>query len=281
MRELVDPPALREQTHGLVSDANKPSYSGNLWENGISFTPDGCSAVFGHVWGCPSEDLSDTQQCIPAADFGPILLETALEWSTLDMGANPRKRVSDALEFGTSAALERILSMGLTDDAGPIVKAPLSQAISLADISGKLIATSVLGHPTFKALVPTPNPKTTSDKKNFALLEAKLLDASDHTGSAGTILINPVDLVEAYDLCEGKDGKLWSKLTGSQVIVGNFVPGVAYGVIGEVDLYLGEIDVIETVTQRNNSWVGRAQRSAIVAFNTCAVFGQTMSGLTP
>lgn len=281
MRELVEPSALRQAAHGLVSDA-KPGADANdnRWENGITFTPQGCGVVFGHIWGCPAEDKSDFQGCAPAADFSPILLETGLEWSTLDMKADPKRLVTETLELGTSSALERILAMGLTDDAGPIVKTALSQSISVADISGKIIATGV-NHPNFKALVATPNAKTASDAKNFALLEAKLLDASDHTGSAGTIFMSPTDAYMVHDLFVEVDGRLYSKLTGSQIIIGNFLPGTAYGVMGDVELYLSDVDVYTTVDRKTNSWYGRAERKAIVKFNTCAVFGQGMSGLTP
>lgn len=275
MNEIVAPPALMQPAHGLVAEANRPSVTGNAWENGITFTPQGCSSVFGFSWGCPAEEKSEFQECVASAEFSPILLETSLMWSTLDMGADPKSRVEAALELGTSAALERIITAGMSDDAGPIIVTAVSQTLSVAKISGKVIGTA---HPDFATLVQAPNASTGNDARNLGTLEAKLLDASDHTGSAGTILLSPVDAAGVYDLLVERDGKLYTKLTGSQVIIGNFVPGVAYAVVGEIDLYLSDIIVNETTIRGTNEWIGQAERLAIVAFNTCAVFGQSMAG---
>lgn len=274
MNEIVAPPALMHQAHCLVSDANRPQVTGNAWENGITFTPQGCASVFGFSWGCPAELKSEFQDCVAPAEFSPILLETSLTWSTLDMGADPQSRLKETLEFGTSAALERILCMGLSDDVGPIVVTAVSQTLSTADISGKIIGTA---HPDLQTLVAAPAADTGLASRNLGRLEAKLIDASDHVGSAGTILVSPVDAAGIYDLLTERDGKLYTKLTGSKVIIGNFLPGVMYGVVGEIDLYLSDVIVNETVTRGTNEWIGQAERLAIVAFNTCAVFGQTVA----
>lgn len=275
MNEIVSPPRLMQPAHGLVSDANRPDVSDNRWENGISFTTRGCEVVYGFTWGCPAELKSEPQTCAPPSVFSPIVLETSLEWSTLDMAADPKSIVMDTLEFGTSSTLERILSNGINDVAGAITKTALSQSTSTGQIQGRLVGTGV-PHPNFLALVPAPNAAAANAVQSVGTLEAKLLDASDHTGSAGTIFLSVLDAVKAYDLLVADEGKLYTKITGSQVIVGNFVPGVAYGVVGQVDLYLSDIEVRETVVRQTNTWLGQAERLAIVAFNTCAVFGQTV-----
>jgi hypothetical protein len=276
MNEIVAPPALMHQAHGLVSDANRPQTSGNAWENGVTFTPQGCASLFGFTWGCPAELKSEFQDCVAPAEFVPILLETSLKWSALDMGADPLSRLKDTIEYGTSAALERILCMGVSDDVGAITVNTLSQTLSTAAIEGRIIGTDT--HYDLQTLVAAPAADTGVDSRNLGTLEAKLLDASDHVGSAGTILMSPVDAAGIYDLLTERDGKLYTKLTGSQVIIGNFVPGVIYGVVGQVDLYLSDVIVNETVDRSTNEWIGQAERLAIVAFNTCAVFGQTMAG---
>ena len=78
-------------------------------------------------------------------------------------------------------------------------------------------------------------------------MEAKLLDAGDHVGGAGTLYMNPVLATDAWGILDQTDGGLRTKTTGSKVVIGNFEHDVVYGHPGEVDVYLGDINISEVM----------------------------------
>lgn len=106
------------------------------------------------------------------------------------------------------------------------------------------------------------------------MIESKLIDTSDHTGGGGTLLMTPYSVATSGNGALRYDnGKFVTVATGSKVVVGNFAPlKTVFGVIGEIDVYLGEVQVIEAYLREKNEWVGRAERRAIAVWNTCGVY---------
>lgn len=122
MRQLVTAPSLRKAANGLVDVANTITFTEHD-EDGVTFTPVGCQAVFGHVPTCPAEDKAPFYDCPPPVVANAYLLEVGLSWSLPDMGANPKAILTEAFDIATSPVLERLTSSGITDVAGgsPIV----------------------------------------------------------------------------------------------------------------------------------------------------------------
>jgi hypothetical protein len=275
-RALVSAPALRPAKNGLLDVANVIDPGDERWENGIAFTPRGCQAIFGHVANCPSDEKSPFWDCSPPFEAAAYLLEVGLQWSLVDLGADPKAILSQAMDVGTSAVLERLAWMGVAPVATgtPIVLPAMSGAIATGGIVGRDMA------PPAGALPSGPQPTlvtsalaltdvATNPAHAIGLLEAKFLDASDHIGGGGTIFMSPSVAVRALGAFD--PDRMITKATESQVVIGNFPPDQIIGVVGEVDVYLSDTFVIEAHEREFNEWVGRAERRAAVAWN-CAVF---------
>jgi len=216
------------------------------------------------------------------------LLEVGLVWSMLDMAADPKAMLEEALEIGTSSVLERLSWMGVADVAGgtPITLPVRAGTITTTGIVGRVMG-GATAPPTLAATALDTGYTGTTIPGAIGAVEAKLLDAGDHTGGAGTLFMSPVIAAQAEMALREDGGHLVTRATGSQVIVGNFPTDKVIGVIGDVDVYLGPIFVIEAdktagmtaavapVTPgayRTNEWVGRAERRAIAVWNSCGVF---------
>ena len=105
MRSVVSAPSLRKAANGLVEVGNRIDVGDERWEDGVTFTPKGCQAIFGHVPTCPSEYKSPTFGCVPVVVSNAYLLEVGLEWQVVDLAADPKGMLEEAMEFGTSAVL--------------------------------------------------------------------------------------------------------------------------------------------------------------------------------
>lgn len=257
MRLPVEAPALRPATHNLVASVS-PQTDGR-WDDGVSFNPRGCQKVYGYAPACPSENKSAYQEC-SLIHFDPWLLEVGLSWATGDLGANPKQRAAEALEVGTSSALEYLTAAGTGVTGG---------------VSGSVMAGGV--EPLNFADVGTTGATVADARTAFGLVEAHLLSAADHIGGAGTIFVSPADAVALTALVVERDGKLYSVNTGALLIVGNVPAGKIWGVSGDVDLYLSDIEVYEAFDRAKNDYVVRAERFGLVTWN-CTPYGV---GVTP
>lgn len=279
MRAIVEAPDLRRASHGLVETAARGDSAGR-WENGVTFTPHGCHVVFGHVPGCPGESKSDFQEC-SLVEADAWLLETGLVWATGDLEANPKEIVRETLDIGTSSVLERLTEAGIVDTAA-------GSAITAPDPVATVVAGGIIGRLMDGATMPPTLAGTAViDAGPYAALdaagrvEAKLLDASDHVGSAGTLLMSPVHAVHLQAIiAEDGNGRLYTTTTGSTVIVGNFEPGTIWGVVGDVDVYLSDIEVYEAYDRAANEYAVRAERYALAVWN-CNAFGAGVGAGNP
>jgi len=274
MRVPVDAPPLRRARHGLVDSV--PTYTDGRWENGVAFTPRGCNVVFGHAPGCPAESKSDFQEC-RLIESDPWLLETGLVWTTIDLMADPKGRVYESLDFGTSSVLERLMAVGIADvaEGTPIVPPAPTAVISVGGIQGRLMSGAVPPRTFLTSAEVDPGPY--SPHEALGRVEAKMLDASDHVGQGGVIFMSPVHAVELTQVFdENEDGVLVTETTGSIVVVGNFPIGTIWGVPGEVHVYLGDIDVFQSFERTTNEIALRAERYALVCWN-CDAFGAGVS----
>ena len=64
-----------------------------------------------------------------------------------------------------------------------------------------------------------------------------------------------------------------TRATGSRVVIGNF-GNTIYGHLGEVDVYLGPIDVYEHHDRTTNEYIVQGERLAMAVWNTCGVVKQ-------
>ena len=106
MRTNVNAPGLMRQRNGLLGVATVVETGDSRWEDGISFTPRGCSVIFGHDTKCwfPRGNKL-IQDCPPVAQFYPYVLEATLGWHTADLSAGPKDILTQAFDYGTSAVL--------------------------------------------------------------------------------------------------------------------------------------------------------------------------------
>jgi hypothetical protein len=274
MRQLVTAPSLRKAANGLVEVANTITFAEHD-EDGVTFTPFGCPAVFGHVPTCPAEDKSPFYDCPPPVAANSYLLEVGLSWSLVDMGANPKAILAEAFDIATSPVLERLTSSGIADVAGgsPIVLPPGAGAVGTGGIRGRIQGTAVAPPTLATALDVGGTP--TNAAAAIGMIETKLVDTSDHSGGGGTLMMTPYAVATSGNgaLRYDTQGHFVTVATGSKVVVGNFSPlKTVFGVIGEVDVYLGEVQILEAYERSKNEWVGRAERRAIAVWNTCGVY---------
>ena len=144
-------------------------------------------------------------------------------------------------------------------------------AVGTGGIRGRVQGTSVAPPNLSTALDVGGTPANSSAA--IGMVETKLLDTSDHTGGGGTLLMSPFAAATAGEGLRQDDGHLVTRATGSPVVVGNIAPlKTVFGVIGDIDVYLGEILVLKAYERSKNEWVGRAERRAIAVWNTCGVY---------
>lgn len=278
MLHLVKAPALRAAKNGLVEVGNRIDVGDDKWEDGVTFTPVGCQTIFAHAPWCPSEDKSPFHDCPPVFSARAWLLEVGLQWSLMDMGADPKDILTEAFEIGTSPVLERLTWEGIADvaPATPITLPTRAGTIATGGVVGRVMAGGQ-APPTLTGTALDVGSVASNIAKAVGTLEAKLLDASDHIGGAGTIFMSPVIASQAAGAGVFDPDSLVTRATGSQVIVGNFDVDKIIGVIGEVDVYLGSTIVLEVSERSKNEWVGRAERRAVAAWNPCGVFSVTVT----
>jgi hypothetical protein len=277
MRAIVSAPALRTHEHGLVSVGNVIQPGDDRWYDGINFTSRGCDVIFGHDTGCWSpRGNKSSQDCKALGVFTPYVIETSLSWMTGDLAADPKAMVSETLEVGTSAILERMIEMNLVDvaDATPLTSPTVVGAVSATGIRGRV---GVGGDVSVK-LEDSVSMGVASTPARAALgyIEAKLLDASDHTGGAGVIYVSPLYVPFLRDALTYADGQLYTTATGSKVVVGNFAANAIYGHVGDVDVYLGDIIINEFVQRGANEYFVQAERVVAAVWNPCGAFRQTI-----
>jgi hypothetical protein len=174
--------------------------------------------------------------------------------------------------------LERLSWEGIADVAAatPLVVPTLSGTVATGGIVGRVMG-SVTAPPTLTGTDLNVGAGVGVDHA-VGLVEAKLVDGSDHIGGAGTILMSPVFAARANGRSiELDDGQFVTAATGSKVIVGNFDSDVIVGVLGDVDVYLGDVILLEVQERTKNEWVGRAERRAIAVWNPCGVFSATVT----
>jgi hypothetical protein len=274
MRQIVAAPSLRKAANGLVEVGNKIDVGDSRWEDGVTFTPHGCQAMFAHVPSCPSEDKSPFHDCPAPVVASSYLLEVGLAWSLVDMGADPKAILTDAFDIATSPILERLSSSGIADVAGATALTLPAKvgAIGSGAIVGRVMA-GATAPPTLIGGALDVGGTPTSAAAAIGLVESKLIDASDHTPGGGTLLMSPFTAATANDALLYDGDRFVTKATRSLVVVGNTAPlKTVYGVAGEIDVYLGEVQILEAYERTKNEWVGRAERRAVAVWNVCAVY---------
>jgi hypothetical protein len=274
MRSIVKAPALREAKHSLVNVGNLVDTDDNRWEDGVTFTPLGCQAIYGHIPICVSEDKSPYFDCPPPFVAVPYLLELGLQWSTMDMkGIDPKAILEQAMEVGTSATLERLSTGGITDVAGasPLLLPTLAGAVTTGGVVGRVMA-GATAPPTLAAALDVGGTHATAQQA-IGALESKMLDGHDHVAGSGTILMSAYTAATSNGALIRDNGELRTLATDSSVVVGNVAAqNTVYGVVGDIDVYLSDIDIIEFTDRAKNEWIGRAERRAIAVWNTCVAF---------
>lgn len=274
MRALAAAPGIFEHAHSLLNTANV--IHGADHPAGVAFNPRGCEVVFAHDLGCWVGDEKALQEC-HLAEFDAYVLELTLNWATGDLAADPKARTIEAMEVGTSAVLERLAALGIAPVAAGrnVAVPPLAGAIKTTGIVGKQKATPNIHQPILDRAVAIG--AATDALKALGEVEGKLVDADDHIGSAGTIWVSPVDFGPIAHLVTEKNGVLRTLATGSKVIVGNIPPNMMYGTIGDVDVYLGPIEVVDGYERGKNEYVVQAERVGVAVWNTCAAFKQPVT----
>lgn len=280
MFDLVDAPKLRPHTNGLLTHGNVVTNTGGKWENGVTFTPTGCSVIHAHDALCwiSGDAVKTVQGCVPAVEFKPYTIELTLEWHQSDRGFDVEKYLGEMMDVGTGAVLERLQEFGVSaagiDPDDPITVPPLG--------STNLYWGAIVGRAGSQ-----PNPllddgqllgDDTDPRKALGLLEAKMLDASDHIGGAGTIYMGPYAANQLWGSFAQIDGHLVTATTGSKVIVGNYSQNTIYGHVGDVDVYVSEPVPTSVASRGDNVGIAQAERLVLVAWNPCATFKHTLGG---
>lgn len=282
MLAIVNAPALRLPPHSLVAVGNE--IVGERIEGGVAFTPRGCDVLFGHAHDCSFGEDKALQTCTAPASFYPYTLEITVNWPLGDLAADPKALVVEAMEIGTSAALERLIEKGVAGTK-PLARAAFAGAISSTGLRGRVAAsTAATGGATY-ATIKNPLLKDAQDiggtglnaSAALGMVEAKLLDADDHIGGAGTVYMSPAVFTRVTDAVTEVDGQYVTKATGSRVVIGNFAVDTIYGHPGDVDVYVGPIVVAEATDRATNGHIVQAERTVIAAWNPCAVVKQAVA----
>lgn len=244
---VVDGP--EAPAHNLLASVTPKNPDDGHWENGITFTQRGCYVINGTCIVCEDDpdDSFDDQDCSPPAVFLPYELDLGTSWMPMD-NFDIDAAVEADFKVGTSSRLEQLAWSGCAGGTNP-------------EFSG---ATALPG---------TPGPKGA-----LGSMMAALISADDHIGARGTIYMSPRISVMLTDLLREDDGKLYTLHGRHKVVLGNFPATHIAGHIGEPIVYLGDVRFTEAADdiRRNNTRPFRVQRSALVAWNTCAAFLQAV-----
>ena len=269
MRAVVSAPDIFPHADSLLNVAE--IHRGVRSEEGVTFNPNGCEVIFAHDSGCWVGDEKALQEC-NLAEFDAYVLELTMNIGTwMDMG-DIRSHVEKAFAVGSSAVIERLMAVGIDPvAAGTNMTVPaINGAVSTNPIQGKQVATPNANQPLLtNATTVTPGADTPIGALGAS--EAKLVDASDHIGGAGTIMMSPIDAVQLPLNFDG-NGTLRTMATGSKVIIGNYPPDTMYAVIGDVDVYLGTVEIEEAFNRAQNGQLVQAEMFAVAVWNTCAAF---------
>jgi hypothetical protein len=209
------------------------------WENGATFNPQGCFDVYAMEVDCPPTEKDDAnQECPEAVTFLPFIVEFGVAY----MGHEDEGELESELRAKTSAAIERAIWDGVT--MGTATNPKLSDG------------TAVTG--------------ATSPREMLALLEAELYE----TGmQGGTIHLSVFDAVMAEGALDEDNGKLYSKVTGNPVVVGNYPKGSAAIHGGEIDVYASEEFTFASYDDRRaNQIIYKVERLVLAVWNPCHVF---------
>ena len=237
---VVDAPDLLATKHNLM-DVGFKDVPQSRWENGVTFNPQGCFDVFTMGVNCPPDQKSPTdQECPDAVTFLPFIVEFGVSY----MGHEEEGELESELRAKTSAAVEKAIWAGTTGfedgSENPI-------------LSGN---TAVTG--------------AASPREMLALLEAELYE----TGmQGGTIHLSVFDAVMAEGALDEANGKLYSKVTGNPVVVGNYPKGSAAIHGGEIDVYASDEFTFATYEDRQqNRILYKVERLVLAVWNPCFVF---------
>jgi hypothetical protein len=272
MHDIVNPPKLHATAHGLLRGANIVTPTSDTWENGIQFTPIGCSVLHAHDPLCwvSGVDTKTGQECPPLVQFKPYTIEANAVWANSDRGFDLDSYVKDALEVGTGSILERLQEFGVADVASATALTPPAISGTIATIGIKGRASGTNANPILDDAIEVA---ASSDPRIcFGSIESKLLDASDHIGSVGSIYMGPTLAALLWGSFVTVEGQLYSAATGSKIIIGNYTPGKIYGHVGDVNVYLSDPKITEAYNHGENERIVMAERLAIAAWNPCATF---------
>ena len=226
--------------------------SGERWERGGGFQEFACLEGFVQSPACPPADLSDPQTCQPSAYFSPVLLEMSISWDTLTF-PDAKKAALEALDRGTSKLLEAEVELGAS-----------AAAAVPAILNPKLSDAPALGAPA--------TPDAAIGMAQDYIYRGDGTGAVHATGGAGTLLMSYETAVRARGGLDDTDsGDIVTRFGRWPVVIGNFTPGIVYGVPGLIDVYLDEIEVVDTFERPANEMIISAQRLALVTFHTCAM----------
>jgi hypothetical protein len=276
MAMITSAPGLRPAKYGLLSAANVKNGPGD-WENGVTFTPNGCQVIHAHdsqCWATGSAEKT-IQACNAAAVFAPHTLELTIEWSTADH-FDVEKFLDEQFVAGAQSVMERLQELG-------VVAVTAGTDISIPALSGTVATTGIKGRAnvatTTLASADTAVSGTYTDPvEALGMLEAKLLDASDHLGSAGTIYMSPALAVFlTQQICDDEGDTLYTKATGSKVVIGNYSPTIMYGHTGDVDVYVSDFRATSMTYHPNNTKIVQGELLVLVAWNGCSMFSVTVS----
>lgn len=251
MFDLILAGDLQTPAHNLVSSVDAQPNGDGRWENGVTFTNHGCFVVNGVCLLCEDtpSDTFDDQDCAPPAEFKPFELDLGTTWATAD-NFDIIGLTSDDLDIGTSSRLEDL---------------------AWSDCEGGDNPTLGSGDSLGAALAPA---------RAIGSMVAAFVDSTDHVGARGTIYMSPAvafALDSGYIIEEGS--KLYTRYGHHSVIVGNFPNTHIAGHIGDPMLFVGDVRVTEAPDEvrRANLRTVRVQRSALLAWNTCAAFVQQVT----
>ena len=251
---VTSAPSVQKPKHSLLDAANVITDSSNRWENGVTFNPTHCQAGHALAQGCPSPISPAGLECTAAVRFDPFIVEIALNWSMQDLAGEPADLARDSLETATSRLIEAVLWTGETLD--PVT--PTDPAVTPDNI-----------HP-LTGIAAAP-----SELAGDALGQAIgfLADASQHSGGLGIVHMNSVIANQLDEkLVLDADGTLYTKSGMHRVVVGNYHTDVIVAHVGELDVYLSEVEIVEGYDRAQNEALILAQRHALVAYNTCAAY---------
>lgn len=250
MFDLITAGDLQIPAHNLVSSVDDHDLGDGKWENGVTFTNHGCFVVGGYCLLCqssPTNTFSD-QACSPPAQFKPFELDLGTSWTPVD-SFDFQKLAEDDLDVGTSSKLEAMIWAGCSGGTNPTLGGGTSLGATL------------------------------SPARALGNMVAAFIDSTSHIGARGTIYMSPRIAFSIIDLMDDKNGKLVTRFGHHTVIVGNFPSTHIAGHLGDPIMFLGDVRTMDAPDEikRANLKTVRVQRSALVAWNTCAAFVQLVT----